>query len=295
MSATTLSQDTWDRLDTAGTRTQSAPAAVDSSPPQPAFMARRRHDLLSRTVSEEIVPRLVLARRQAVHEALPTCATFEDDVAELAAMVLQPHFNVASAAIERISARQPGTEAIYLDLLAPVARRLGEMWEEDFCDFVQVTVGLMRLQQLMTTFSVPFPHDAGRMQWIPRVLLVPAPGDQHSFGMSMVASFFQRAGWNGWSGVPASPAELLARVRNEWFAVVGFSVSNATKLDALTTTIRAIRRASRNREVGIMVGGPVFADHPELVAMVGADATAADGRQAVLQAQRLLALIPSRG
>jgi methanogenic corrinoid protein MtbC1 len=44
-----------------------------------------------------------------------------------------------------------------------------------------------------------------------------------------------------------------------------------------------------------MVGGPVFLAHPELVAMVGADATAADGRQAVQQAQRLLMLIPSRG
>jgi hypothetical protein len=37
-----------------------------------------------------------------------------------------------------------------------------------------------------------------------------------------------------------------------------------------------------------MVGGPVFIEHPELVAQVGADATAADAWQAVVQAQGLL-------
>ncbi len=294
MSATTLPLSNWDRSNTA--ETAATAAAVDPRPAPPPFMARRRHDLLSRTVAEEIVPRLVLARRTAatLQQATPELG-YADDVAELTDIVLQPIFDVASDRIDRISGRQPGTEAIYLDLLTPVARRLGEMWEEDLCDFVQVTVGLVRLQQMMTTLSVPFPQDAGRTQWIPRVLLVPAPGDQHSFGMSMVASFFQRAGWNGWSGVPGCTDDLLSRVRNEWFAVVGFSVSNEKRLDALTSVIRAIRRASRNREVGIMVGGPVFIEHPELVAMVGADATAVDGRQAVVQAQHLLSLIPSRG
>jgi len=294
MSATTLPIANWSRPHTAETLAQ-RPAA-ELRPAQPPFMARRRHDLLSRTVAEEIVPRLVLARRTAatLEQPMPELG-YADDVAELTDIVLQPRFDVASDRIERISGRQPGTEAIYLDLLTPVARRLGEMWDEDLCDLVQVTVGLMRLQQMMTTLSVPFPQDAGRAQWIPRVLLVPAPGDQHSFGMSMVASFFQRAGWNGWSGVPASTDDLLSRVRNEWFAVVGFSVSNEKRLDALAAAIRAIRRVSRNREVGIMVGGPVFIEHPELASMVGAHASAVDGRQAVVQAQHLLSLIPSRG
>jgi methanogenic corrinoid protein MtbC1 len=43
-----------------------------------------------------------------------------------------------------------------------------------------------------------------------------------------------------------------------------------------------------------MVGGPLFIEHPELVAGVGADATAADGLQAVAQAQSLLTLLPTR-
>ena len=112
--------------------------------------------------------------------------------------------------------------------------------------------------------------------------------------MSMVASFFQRAGWGGWSGVPGSTSDLVRMVRDGHFAIVGFSASCHRRMDALSGAIRAVRRASMNRGIRIMVGGPLFALQPGLVALVGADATATDGRQAVLQAQNLLTLIPGQ-
>lgn len=275
--------------------TSGAEAAVELRPVKPPIMARRRRDLLSRIVVEDIVPRLLLTQGNAATlEQIAPDDALDDDVAELASIVLQQQFDIASPEIHRISGRQPGTEAICLNLLAPVARCLGGMWDVDLCDFVQVTIGLLRLQQLMTTLDAPLLQGDGQSQRVPRLLLVPAPGNQHSFGMAMVASFFQRAGWTGWSGAPGSVAELLSRVRGEWFTVVGFSVSDEKQLDALSGAIRAIRRASRNREVGIMVGGPAFIAHPELAMMVGADVTAVDGRQAVMQAQNLLASMSSR-
>lgn len=123
------------------------------------------------------------------------------------------------------------------------------------------------------------------------MLLAPAPGEQHTFGLSMVAEFFRRAGWDVWSGPVASRQELVGMVRAAWFAVVGLSVSSERKLDEVATAIRAIRRASRNRSIGVMVGGPMFLEHPDWVARVGADATAVDGRQAIRQAHDLLALL----
>ncbi len=39
-----------------------------------------------------------------------------------------------------------------------------------------------------------------------------------------------------------------------------------------------------------MVGGPIFREHPEHVGMVGADATAVDGRHAPVLAESLLDL-----
>ena len=162
------------------------------------------------------------------------------------------------------------------------------MWKEDLCDFTQVTTGLWRLQQVLRELSSAFHDEVVGLDPNRYALLVPAPGEQHTFGLVMVAEFFRRAGWGVWSGTPESMADLLAMVRGEWFAVVGFSVATGSRLEALAAGIRRVRRASRNRNIGVMVGGPLFVEHPDLVAQVGADATASDGRQAVLNAAELL-------
>ncbi|GLS64576.1 hypothetical protein GCM10007888_29570 [Methylobacterium oxalidis] len=76
----------------------------------------------------------------------------------------------------------------------------------------------------------------------------------------------------------------------QWFGVAGLTLSCETQVDWLAAIIRGVRRASCNRAIGIMVGGPVFSAKPELIAQVGADASAADAPTAVLLAQRLLDL-----
>jgi methanogenic corrinoid protein MtbC1 len=222
---------------------------------------------------------------------LPT----DGDVAELAGLVLSRDAQVVRAFVERMHARGTPVETLYLDLLAPTARRLGDLWCEDACDFGDVTVGLGRLQQVLHELSSAFRSDLPTPEHGRRVLLVPVPGEQHSFGLYMVGEFFRRAGWDVW-GEPRvdSGADLVQLVRSQWFAVVGLSLASETRVDALASGIRALRRASRNRAIGVLVGGPLFVAHPELVARVGADATAIDGGQAPLQAQNLLALLARR-
>jgi methanogenic corrinoid protein MtbC1 len=253
---------------------------------------RQRATLLTRTIEQEIVPRLVLARN-----ALPDHGTAAavpppepQDAVDLARLVMAADPTEAAAFVEAIHSRGTPLDSVLLDVLAPTARRLGELWTEDLCDFAQVTMGLWRLHQLMRTLSAGIDHPTLYRENDRQALLVPVPGEQHTFGLAMVADFFRRAGWTVWSEPLASSNDLVGIVRSEWFALVGFSVSSASRLDVLAASIRRVRRASRNPAVNIMVGGPAFIDHPELVALVGADATAVDGRQAALQAEALLAL-----
>jgi len=116
----------------------------------------------------------------------------------------------------------------------------------------------------------------------------------------MVAEFFLREGWDVWGGPakmsdnPAVSDDVVSLVRSEWFNLVGFSVATDTRLSLLSGSIRAIRRASRNRSIGVMVGGPIFIRRPELVALVGADATAVDAREALLRAESMFALPAQR-
>jgi hypothetical protein len=255
---------------------------------------KRHHKLLERAVQRDVVPRLATASQASGASPLA------DQVEMFAGLILTHDLPSATAYLERLRSRGMATETLCLDLLAPVAHHLGDLWVEDVVDFGQVTIVLGHLHRLLRDLSPP-PVAAAARGWPPaslgaarRGLLVAAPGEQHTFGLAMVTAFFRRAGWIIWSGAPTSAAELNRIVRGHWFDVVGFSLAYEGRLDALRTGVRNVREASRNPCIRIMVGGPVFIEHPEFVAEVGADVMAVDGRQAVMQAERLLATLPAQ-
>jgi methanogenic corrinoid protein MtbC1 len=81
---------------------------------------------------------------------------------------------------------------------------------------------------------------------------------------------------------------LTSLVHNHWFDIVGFSVSSDRRLDELRKDIHDIRRGSRNRHVGIIIGGPLVIARPDLVASMGADMMSADATAAPQQAHGLI-------
>jgi methanogenic corrinoid protein MtbC1 len=254
---------------------------------------------LVRTIEGEIIPRLMLAHvgggvlpaSASPHHRVP----MDEDVAELARLVVSHDAPVALSYVEAMRARGMSVETIYVGLLGPAARRLGDLWEEDLCDFTEVTVGLWRLQQVLRVLSPTFQNEVEHRDASLRAILVPLPGEHHMFGVMVVAEFFRRAGWDVWDEPCVSVKELAETVRGAWFDIAGISVSSAVssenRLESVAAAVRAIRRASRNPDVGVMVGGRIFSEHPDYVGLVGADATAANERMAVPQAQKLLALL----
>lgn len=250
---------------------------------------------LARTIERDIVPRLVLAHSSATNRlAGQDSGIVESDVVKFAHSVLVSDVEVVLEHVERVRARGVTLDRVYLDLLAPAARYLGDLWNADLCDFTAVTVGLWRLQQVVRELSPAFQDKAERRNRQHVILLSSVPGEQHTLGVSIVGEFFRRTGWDVWAASPVSMNELVGIVRSEWFGIIGLSVSSECKVEGLASTIHSLRRASRNRSIGIMVGGPVFIEHPELVPLVGADATAVDGKQACEQAEGLLALFSRR-
>ncbi|MGD0503642.1 MAG: cobalamin B12-binding domain-containing protein [Steroidobacteraceae bacterium] len=247
---------------------------------------------LLRTIEGEIVPRLVLARRAAPAPAASGAASGKvpdaADVTELVRLLLAHDVGVASAYVETIRLRGASLEAVCLGLLAPAARELGLLWEADECDFMQVTVGLCRLHQLLRELSPEFRCESLQAKIERNILLSPVPGDQHTFGITLVAQFLRKAGWQVMSDFSGSTEELLEIVGTHWFAAVGFSVGSESRTDQLPHVIHAVRHASNNRSVGILVGGPLLVARPELASSLGADATALDGLAAVQRAEQIL-------
>jgi methanogenic corrinoid protein MtbC1 len=221
----------------------------------------------------------------------------EGEVADFALCVLAEGPEAAMLHIDRLRADGMRLSAVYLELLAPAARYFGALWEDDRCDFTDVTIGLGALHHMLRELS---PHFRSEIECVNgltgasvnpgrRLLLVPASGEQHSLGLLMLADFFARAGWEVRSGDAPAGGDLFRLVRDEWFDVVGLAVGCERRLELLAADIRTLRATSRNHDVQVMVGGPILTAHPEYADVVGADGMAVDAWQALQVAERLVA------
>lgn len=246
-------------------------------------------DSINAIIEGEIIPRLLMAHSVRAASAASHPEIDPTDANRFALLPLRLEAANLLEEVDAFLAEGVSVEAIFLDLLAPAARRLGEMWETDDCDFIDVTMGLWRLQEVMRDISarvpmtraVPGPEAA-------RVLFAPMPGDQHYFGPLMLDEIFARAGWRSTVLTKPLRKELLDSLSREAFDVVGLTLSRDCPSAAVTNIIKAMRSVSLNPHLSILIGGRMINQNPAIVAEVGADGTGADARAALEVAQRLV-------
>ncbi len=251
-----------------------------------------RQTRLARFVSDDVIPRLVKLHERIARDASPSEGSGEQppptdgDIDDFAELLLGDDLEAAITYISALRDKGLSIETVYLELFAPTARLLGELWERDECDFIDVTIGVGRLQHLLSVFSRSYglPDLATKRD----VLVALAPGNQHSLGASILEEFFAAAGWRVRSEHSGERMPIIAQIRERSFSLLGLSVGSDGQLRSLKRLIAEVRQKSMNQRVSIMVGGPIFRDRPELCEHVGADATCANAPSAVLAAQRLL-------
>ncbi len=253
-----------------------------------------RQAKLARVISSEIIPRLLKLNTEVAQVAQPADpimlvpAPGSEEIATLADIVLGNDLEAATAYVIKLRERGLAMDTLFIELLEPTARRLGEMWNRDECDFIDVTLGVARLQKLLAVFNDT--HAIPALDTRRQVLLAMTPGDQHYFGVSMVERFLLAAGWQVQTELSATIEEIADAARRQWFAVAGFTAGSERQLDILRSTIALVRKHSLNPAIGVMVGGPMFTANPALAAEVGADATAPNAPAAVLVTQKLFDL-----
>ena len=232
---------------------------------------------LGRTIENELIPRLMLAFDSS-KDTLSGQVNLADHVDEFVQLLVEQDAQVAVRYLDTLRAEGFPLATLYLDLLGPSARRLGVMWEEDSVSFTDVTIGVCRMHQVLLEFSRCFDAVGSASGESRNALILPSPGEQHTFGLFMVMEFLRRDGWTCYSGTPATNREFMKLVKSQPFELIGLSVSFDEHVDEVTRLISDIRRVSGAK---VMVGGRCFLDRPELVSDVGADAMASDGREAV--------------
>ena len=114
-----------------------------------------------------------------------------------------------------------------------------------------------------------------------RALLLPAPGEQHSFGLVMVSEFFRREGWYVTAAQPLRVQDALGLVSGNWIDLVALSVSSDRHLVTLADWVTQMRQASTNPDLKIMVGGPMACVDPQCLSPMQADVLGKDALHAL--------------
>ena len=172
------------------------------------------------------------------------------------------------------------------EVLGTTAAALGSFWEEDELNFSEVTMATARLQRWHRGQGDRI-ATAHRDRPAHRILLATVPGEQHSLGLSLVASTFHEAGWAVEGGPGLSAAQLRAQLRMHWFDVLGLSLNTERALAPLASMIEDFRIQSKNRELLVVVGGGLVKQRPDLASALAVDAvfTAAEGAPEALLAR----------
>jgi len=261
--------------------------------------------MLSQTLERELIPRLMEALKSSTGRDIGQSDSLEPnatrpssaeknavtatEIEEFIHLIIHHDASIGRGYVQALRERGVQMTVIYMHLFAVAARRLGEMWDNDECDFTQVTIAVCRMHQLIHSFSAGQQDQFYSQEPASRnILLLPADGEQHTFGLLMAGEFFRSAGWNVYNGAADSEQELLGILARQSFDAVGVSISTERNQQTLHDQITRLREVSRNKQLLIVAGGYLINRHPEKAQELGADCAAHDGDGAVSQVTELL-------
>jgi methylmalonyl-CoA mutase cobalamin-binding subunit len=254
--------------------------------------------LLTKVIEQDIIPRLFLTHcdvpRPNWHADNQKAMLSAIDSEALTRLLLSS--DPADKIIEQVQDlmdRGVSLQRIYLDMLAPIARRLGEFWEADRCTFIEMTIALSRLHWVLREIGRRNGEGLPRGGAKPRIYLAPCPGEQHTFGLMMIEEFFLHAGWELASERQASLDAILQAASEQSLDMLGISIGCEEFLPSTQELIHSIRSVSRNRHMSILLGGLLFRDKPHFADQISGATVVFNGINAVETAETLISP-PSR-
>lgn len=231
-------------------------------------------------IEAEIIPRLRLAHRDDVLSR-PVCSESrqpptETEITEFARIATCHDLGSALSFVESMCRQGLSLEVVLLELVAGAARLLGEHWKQDLRTFNEVSAGLGTLQQVVHILGPSF---APALPDRGLVVLMAAPGEQHTLGLFLVGEFIRRAGWGVHIDPSMSETAVCNLLQEKQVVMLGISLSTVALTGAVERLVASARKASRNPGLLVMLGGS--ADLAALAASTGAYLAANDPREAV--------------
>lgn len=163
-------------------------------------------------------------------------------------------------------------QALYLDYLAPAARELGEMWNEDKISFTDVTIGTGRIYGIMR--SIGRNMRAPTMPTQKSAMVASVPGETHTIGAKMAAELLRGNGWDVELALGMDHEELIGRIMASNHLIIGYSAGGEHALANLARLVVATRVCQPYAH--IMVSGRIVEEAAERIKLMGVDGMSHD-------------------
>ncbi len=239
---------------------------------------------LAHLIETDIIPRLIDGHGASQTEA----SALSSEVLAFTDAILEDDSTSALASFANLLERGVPLDTLFQYLLVPAAIRLGEMWEKDARDFIDVARGMDHIHQIILAHSDAFCTDGRVSDRQRRILLVALPQERHRLGLCLVRADFWREGWDVCCNELQFLGELASLVEDTHYDALGVSAGRVGDVPTLARNLARARKASRNKSLLIIGGGLAFQRDPTLASAIGCNATAGSGREAAALLRRLL-------
>lgn len=166
--------------------------------------------------------------------------------------------------------------AALADVYIPIAaRRMGEAWEDDRMSWLDVSMGVARLQSLLREIGVAWAADQAGDTGHGTVLLIIPDREQHTLGPMVAMGQMRRFGVSVCLRIAPSYDELRSLVATRNFNGVMISVAVAEKLESVAKMIKFLK-SNLKTPLPVIVGGAVMTTRDDAAACTGADLASND-------------------
>lgn len=166
--------------------------------------------------------------------------------------------------------------AALADIYIPLAaRRMGEAWHEDEMSWLEVSIGVGRLQSLLREIGTAWAADQAGDAGHGTILMIIPDREQHTLGPMVAMAQMRRYGVSVCLRIAPSLEELRGLVSARAFDGVMISVATIDKLESVRKTVKYIRTLS-TKPIPIIVGGAVMFKIEDAASCTGADFSSND-------------------
>ena len=166
--------------------------------------------------------------------------------------------------------------AALADIYIPIAaRRMGEAWTDDRMSWMDVSMGVARLQSLLREIGVAWAADQAGDTGHGTVLLIIPDREQHTLGPMVAMGQMRRFGVSVCLRIAPSLDELRSLVTARNFDGVMISVALSEKLEPVRKMVTFLKSVS-SAPFPVIVGGAVMTTRPDAAEATGADLASND-------------------